>query len=125
MPIQEVKRMWRSIGYAWRGLRYIFLHEHNFRIQVYVSVALLFLIFLLPLTRAEIIVLLVLAVFVMITEIINSAMEAFIDVMKPRLSYHAQVVKDMLAAMVLLAALVSCAVGLIILVPAVFELVHK
>lgn len=125
MFAKEVSRLSRSIGHAYRGLRYVFLHEHNFRIQVVVSACLILLLFFLPLTRAEIIVLLMMAVFVMIMEIINSAMEAFIDVMKPRLTYHAQVVKDMLAAMVLLAAVAAGIVGSLIIIPALFELAYK
>lgn len=121
----HIKKLVHSIYYAWRGVRYIFLHEQNFRIQIGITLALVIIMFFLPLTRSEIIILLCLAMFVLVLEIINSAMEKFIDVVKPRLTYQAEIIKDMLAAMVLIAATVSAVVGILILLPAVFELVEK
>ncbi len=120
-----IKDMYKSFGYAWHGMRYVFVHEQNFRLQTYAAVIVLLCAFLLGLTRYEILAIVFLILLVLILELLNSAIEKFADILKPRLNIHIAVVKDILAAMVLLASVGSAAIGLIIFYPHLVELVIR
>jgi len=52
-------------------------------------------------------------------------LEKFVDIIKPRLAYQVQVVKDMMAAMVLIASFFSIVIGILILAPPFLEIMLK
>ncbi len=120
--MSEKRRFFASISYAWKGIQYVFRHERNFRIQVvaalFVTLALVFL----PVRRFEVVVSLFLICFVLILELLNTALEMFLDLFKPRLSYQAEVIKDIMAAIVFVASLTAAGVGLIIFFPYLVEI---
>ena len=113
----NVKRFFKSFRDASRGIAYVFRHEQNFRLQLLFALVVSFLMFVFDLRTAEIIVILLLIFAVLILELLNSALEKFADILKPRLHYHIEVVKDIMAAMVLVASLGATAIGIIIFWP--------
>ncbi|HYE59790.1 MAG TPA: diacylglycerol kinase family protein [Candidatus Kapabacteria bacterium] len=116
--------MIKSIIYACRGLRYAFLHEQNFRIQVGMAAIVLLFAFLLHVRLLHFLILLSLIMFVLILELINTAVEKMLDVIKPRLSFHVEEVKDVMAGAVLVAAFGAGVIGMLIFLPYIVELVH-
>jgi len=106
-----------SFGDAWQGIKYVFKHEQNFRFQAVAAVVVLVAAAVLKLDRAEFVLIFFLIIAVMVLELINSAVEKFADLLKPRLSHQIEVVKDIMAAMVFLAAFGSLVIGLIIFWP--------
>lgn len=122
--MSKVKR-WSSVQYALRGLAYVYKHERNFRVECFCTLLVLFSLFFLQFSRIEIIVLLLLCAMVLILEIVNTVAEHFLDVLKPRLSYQVQVVKDILAGMVLVSVILSFVIGCIIYIPAAIEFYHR
>ena len=95
----------------------MFRHEQNFRLQIAVAVVVLIAGIMLKLDRAEFILIFFLIIAVIVLELINSAVEKFADLLKPRLSHQIEVIKDIMAAMVFLAAFGSLVIGLIIFWP--------
>lgn len=110
-------RLARSFKDAWQGIKYVFRHEQNFRVQIAATIVVLAAGVVLKLDRAEFILIFFLIIAVIVLELINSAVEKFSDLLKPRLSHQIQVVKDIMAAMVFLAAFGSLVIGLIIFWP--------
>lgn len=108
--------------YAARGLRYVYVHEQNIRLQTAAAILVCIVGYLVQLRQSEWIVVLLLIALVIIAEVLNSIMERFIDIVKPRYQTQVQVVKDMLAAMVMLAAVTSVIIGFVIFWPHVIEL---
>lgn len=117
--------MFKSLRYAWNGMRYVFIHEQNFRLQTYVAFVVLACSFLFGLSRSEVLAVVFLILLVLILELLNSALEKFADILKPRLDLQIGVVKDIMAAMVLLASLGSACIGLVIFWPHIVELVSQ
>ena len=72
-----------------------------------------------------VIAILLLIFLVMILELINSAVEKFADVLKPRLDLQVQTVKDIMAGMVLLASLGAILIGLVIFYPHLVEVITR
>ncbi len=121
----KIKQLFNSIRYSLRGIKYVFKNEQNFRIQLFVALLVVLLMFLFSLRRSEIVVLILLIVAVLTLEILNSALEKFIDLLKPRLAPQVKVVKDMMAAMVLITALGSAIIGIMIFWPHIIEILAK
>ncbi len=111
-----------SIKHAIQGVAYVFRNEQNFRIQLVVSVLASMSSVLLPLKGSERIVVMLLIIFILVLELVNSAIEKFTDIVKPRLHDQVGVVKDIMAATVLISSAGAAMLGIIIFYPYVIEL---
>ncbi len=102
---------------AWRGVKYSFRNERNFRIEVAVGILILALAFLLQIKIWELVLIVLLIFWVLIVELINTVVERIIDIIKPKIHPYARLVKDIMAAVVLISAMMAVIVGLIIFAP--------
>ena len=118
----RVKRVFQSFYDAINGIKYVFRHEQNFQIQLLLTIFVVFLVWFFPLSKGEIIVIILLIFLVLILELMNSAFEKLADVLKPRLSQQIAMIKDIMAAMVLVASIGALIIGMIIFWPYLFEL---
>lgn len=110
-------RLFKSFKDAWRGLTTAFKSEQNFRIQIMVSLVVAGLALYFPLRVWEAILIILLVGWVLTMELLNTAFEYFIDLLKPRLHHYVYAIKDIMAAAVLVSSLVSVAIGFIIFFP--------
>lgn len=113
----SIKLLKNSFFYAWKGLKYTYQNEQNFRLQLVAALAVIILMILLRVDPWEAVILLFAIIFILTLEILNTTLERFIDLLKPRLNHYALVIKDMMAAMVFLASLGAVLIGVIIFVP--------
>jgi diacylglycerol kinase len=113
----SAKRFVHSFYDAIRGLKFTFIHEQNFRIQILLAVAVLLIAWLLPLKSWEIILIILLIISVVVMELLNTAFEYFIDLLKPRLHHYVLIVKDIMAAAVLITSLGAAIIGTLIFWP--------
>lgn len=113
----------KSIRYAIRGIGYTYSHERNFRIQFFVGALVMVLSFLFQMRAYEKIILVMMIAFVLVLELLNTTIEMFLDLLKPRLSPQVELVKDIMAGAVLLVSIGSLIVGCIIFIPYIIELV--
>lgn len=115
----EGKRKKRGIGleFALNGLKEAFLRERNFRIHVFVAIIVIGCCFYFKLAAVEWMFILIMIQTVLIAELVNSLMERMIDYIKPEYHIQAKIIKDIAAAVVLIAAIFSVIVGLIIFIP--------
>ena len=73
-------------------------------------------------SRAEAIVLILVITAVLTLEILNTTFEAMIDVLKPRMHHYVEIIKDTMAAAVLLTSLSAAVIGIVIFWPYVRSL---
>jgi diacylglycerol kinase len=59
-----------------------------------------------------------------VLELLNSVVERFVDVVKPRIHHYAMDIKDIMAAAVFVASLGALIVGIVILGPHVFVIIR-
>ena len=111
------KKFYKSLKYALRGLNYVFINEHSFRIQILSALLVLIAMIYFPLSIWERVILLMMISAVLILELINSIFERMADGMKPRLNPMVIDVKDIMAGAVLISAITSAVVALIIFWP--------
>lgn len=114
----------QSFGYALRGLRSIWQHEQNFRIQTAIALVVVVAMIFFRVTLGEAIILTMMIVFVLVLEVVNTIFEKFVDILKPRLHLYVGVIKDMMAAAVLLAASGAVAVAIMVFIPYCLQLLR-
>jgi len=107
----------RSFYFAFAGLAHLFRTQRNARIHLVIGAAAAGLAAWLQISRGEWAVLVLTIAAVIILEGLNTAIEAAVDLASPNPHPLAKIAKDVAAAMVLVAAIASIAVGLIILGP--------
>lgn len=112
----------QSIRGAGEGLKHVFKNERNFRVQIAVAVVVLIAVWYFPLSRPEMLLVISLIFAVLVMEVLNTAMETFTDLLKPRLHHYVKNVKDIMAGAVLLTSLGAAIVGLIIFLPRFIDL---
>jgi len=109
----------RSLGHAYTGLKFVW-RENNFRIQILVALVVIVLMYVYDLSRLERVALLLVIMSVLILEAMNTIFEHLADILKPRLHDYIKIIKDIMASVVLMAAVSAIIVGLIIFWPHVF-----
>lgn len=110
----------KSFSNALFGLQTVFRTERNFRIHTAFGLFIILSFLLFDFERWERITLLILVGLVLVLELLNTAFEKSLDIFKPRLSEPVKIVKDILAAAVLVASVLSLVAGVIIYLPHIF-----
>tara|TARA_Y100001968_G_scaffold51762_1_gene42724 strand:+ start:35323 stop:35781 length:459 start_codon:yes stop_codon:yes gene_type:complete len=112
-----------SFYYAFQGISYGFLSQRNFRFQVFVGAIVLLMGMLLELNAIKMAMIILTISLVLILELINTAIEATVDLAIGR-RFHplAKIAKDCSAAAVLIASLGSVLLALILLGPPLLAL---
>ncbi len=107
-----------SFRHAWDGIVHGWITQRNFRFDVAIAIAAIFLSVVLHLTLIETTIVILTIALVMALELINTAIEAVVDLTVGH-SYHdlAKVAKDCAAAAVLVAAIASISIALALFGP--------
>lgn len=115
--IPKKKQYTIGIKHALHGIRFALQTQTNFTFQVFASLGISFLGLIFGLKTQEWLILILTIFFVLTTELINSAIEIWVDsgILEPNI--YAKRVKDLSAAAVTVAVLSSVLIGLIIFLP--------
>ncbi len=112
-----IKEICKSFSCAFRGLKYALSMERNFQIEVVVAVFIITLILIFKIKSWEAVILFSMIMWVLVVELCNTIVERVVDILKPRIHPYVRLIKDMMAAVVLISAFFSAAVGIIIFYP--------
>ena len=104
------------------GLRFINSNEDNFKREILLGIIALVLSYLFKIDKIEFIIIIIVIGLVLVSEIINTAIERFVDLVSPKYNKLAGEVKDIAASSVLLMCIFSLVVGVIIFVPKIINL---
>lgn len=118
----NLKKFLRSFGYAVEGLKLAVVVDQNVKIHLVVGTVVLVASFLLQVTVFEFLFIVFAIFFVIITEMINTAIEEMTNLIVNEHRREAKIAKDVAAASVLLAAIFAVIVGSIILLPKLLAL---
>ena len=103
--------------YALQGIKYAFFTQPNFKVHSLFALLALLLAWWLHLNQLEWLVLLLTISLVIVTEMINTAIESMTDLIEEKYHQKAKIAKDVSAGMVLLASTLSVIIGLILFIP--------
>lgn len=113
----SIRRFFQSFRDACRGLRHTLKNEQNFRLQILAGIIVAGFAVYFPLKIWEIILVILLLVWVLTMELLNTAFEYVTDLLKPRLHHYVYAIKDIMAAAVFVSSLGSAIIGVIIFLP--------
>ncbi|WP_353146173.1 diacylglycerol kinase family protein [Chryseobacterium sp.] len=99
---------------AFRGVFLMIKTERNFQIELIVFFINLFLIFYLPLSGTDTLLILIVSFAVLSAEIFNTAIEKICDLIQPDFDKRIGFIKDIAAGAVVLMAILSVIVGILV-----------
>ncbi|RIH83938.1 Undecaprenol kinase [Meiothermus luteus] len=111
LPLRGLKA---SFSYAWAGLRFAWQSQRNFRLEVYIAALALGLALWL---EVDLIPVLLLVALVLGLELLNTALEALVDLVSPHYHPLAKAAKDVAAAGVLLVSGIAALIGIMLFLP--------
>ena len=117
-----IKKFLNSFTYPIKGLRYAYKNEQNLAFDVGMALVVVIFGFLFKVNKYEWAILVLTIGLVISCELINTAIEAVVDLVTEEYHPQAKVAKDTSAAAVLVFAIVAIIVGLIIIVPKIIGL---
>jgi len=120
----NLKELKISFQVAFKGIRIAIKEEQTFTIQLFIGALILILMYWLPLNNIERAILILAIILVLSLELINSQIERTLDVLYP--DFHPKVgrIKDMAAGAVLIVSIGSIFIGILILLPAILEVLN-
>lgn len=113
-------RFIKSLGFALNGIRVAIKEERNIKIQLSIALCVVVLGLYFEITTTEWIAILFCIGFVLVTELVNTAIENLIDGISPEQIHWAGKVKDIAAGAVLVASVISVIIALLIFIPYIF-----
>ena len=119
---RSIKRLINSFKYALEGIKYAFIYEQNIIVHTIVALLVIILGIILEISIFEWIICFILFGLVVSTELINTSIEAVVDLACPKIDPLAKIAKDTASGAVLVFALVAAISGLIIFVPKILNL---
>ena len=111
------RKLVKSVQFAMRGLLYAWRSEQNFRIQILAGVIVLVVAFYFRVSFMGVVALVMMMTVVLVLELLNTFFEKLVDLLSPRLHHAVGILKDVLAAAVLVASLGAIIVGILIFWP--------
>jgi diacylglycerol kinase (ATP) len=116
MNIGRSPSILQSFNFAFEGIIHVLRTQRNMRIHFMIAAGVLVAALIVGVSRLELVILLMAISFVLIAEMINSALEAGIDVATTSFDPLAKLAKDIAAGAVLIATINAVAVGYLIFV---------
>ena len=124
-PFRSVKRrphsVIQSFNYAFEGVIGVLRRERNMRIHFTIAATVLGVAIGVGVSKIELIALILAIAFVLITEMINTAVEAAVDLSTDQYNPLAKLAKDVAAGAVLISSITALAVGYLVLVERLSE----
>lgn len=111
----KLKSLLHSFRYALLGVRHCIRKERNFRVHMVAAAYVIALGVLLELDSLRFTVLILTISIVLVMEMLNTAVESLVDLASPTLHPLAKTAKDVAAGAVFVSAVVSVAVGCLLL----------
>ena len=113
------KKLINSFKCAIQGIKQAVKTERNVKIHINIMIIVIIAGIVLKINTQEWIICIILFGLVISLELVNSAIEATVDIAMPEINEKAKVAKDVAAGAVLVSAIASAIIGLIIFIPKV------
>jgi len=113
----------QSVNLAIEGIIYAARTQRHMRYHFYAALSALVLSLVLNITRNEFILLCMAIVLVLVTEMLNTAIEVTVDMISEKFHPMAKIAKDIAAGVVLIASIGALTLGYLILYPALMAAV--
>lgn len=110
-------KLLKSFTFAFAGIKEAFKSEKNLKIHFILALLAIILAIILNLSPVEWAILVITIGLVFILELINTSLEQIVDLVSPEIKEKAGIAKDVAAAGVMIAAIVSILVAAFLFLP--------
>nr|WP_330365355.1 diacylglycerol kinase family protein [Butyrivibrio fibrisolvens] len=117
---QKRSPLYKSFGYAFEGIFNTIKDERNIKIHLIVTTLVIIFGFILKISLTEWFVCILLFAIIIPLELVNTAIEAVVDLASSEYALLAKKAKDAAAGAVLVAAILSAVIGSIIFFPKLY-----
>lgn len=121
----RARTLWESFGFAFAGLRYAWRTQRNLRIHAMITLAVVILAGLFRFDALRWAILILTIAMVWAAELLNTALEAVVDLASPAPHPLARIAKDVSAGMVLACAIAAILIGMILFGPSLWALLAR
>ncbi len=111
------RRFLSSFHHARQGVIRALAMENSFRIHVTIALVVIGLLFVLGVERRDAAIIIFVISSILTLELVNTGVERFVDLLEPRVHPYAGLIKDLLAAAVLVTSLAAILIGGLVLWP--------
>lgn len=122
LKVRGVKRLRNSFKYAFQGIIYAFKYEQNVIVHFLATALVIIFGIIFKISTVEWLVILLIIGLVIATELINTSIEATIDLITDEINPIAKVAKDTAAAAVLIFGIVALIISFVIFIPKIIIL---
>lgn len=109
-----MKKFHRSLKNAGNGIKEILVFERNFKIMLFIAFVITFAMFYFPTSYVDKAILATVIFVVLTLEMVNIVIERILDFIHPGHHEEVRIIKDLIAAIVLIASLGAIIIGVII-----------
>lgn len=118
-----LKRFFKSFGYSIDGLKYSYKYEQSMFVHITMLCFVIIFGLILRISKIEWIICIILCGLVIATELINTSIEAVVDLTCPKIHPLAKIAKDTASAAVFVFAITAAISGVIIFAPKIIDFI--
>lgn len=118
------KRLIHSFGYAWEGIKCTLKNEQNMLVHLMISLFVIIAGCFFEISTLEWLICFLFMGLVMSAELMNTALEAVVDLVSPEKHPLAKIAKDAAAGAVMIVAFFAALSGAIIFLPKIIEMLR-
>ena len=111
----SINQFRRSLRHAFHGFQRALASENSFRIHVFVALCVTIALFFVRLDRIDTAFIIFVMATILVLELVNTVVERFVGLLEPRVHPYVGVIKDLMAAAVLVMTVAAGAIGILLL----------
>lgn len=123
--LRGIKRLKSSLEFAFDGLKYAYKNEQSMTVHIIITVLVIICGIIFRLNSLEWIAVVFCIGIMMCLELVNTSIEAVVDLVAEKYNEKAKVAKDVAAAVSVMFSFTSIIIGLIIFIPKVIEFIRS
>ena len=121
----SVKKRLKSFSFAFNGIKYLIIKEHNARIHIVALICVIGFGIFFNIKLTEWIAITIVVGLVILSELFNTTVERLADFVEPEWNIKIGLIKDYCAGAVLVSAIISLIVGGLIFIPRIINLIKN
>ena len=120
---KSLKRFFLSFKYAFQGIKYAYLNEQNILVMSFLGIVAIILGIVLRVSNIELIIILLLDGIILGLELINTSIEAVVDLHDgDNKSKYGKIAKDCASGGLLVLSIFALIIGILIFIPRIINL---
>ncbi len=119
------KNFFQSLKNALNGIKFVWEYGENIKIQVLFAFFAIIIGICLKISLIEFLILILTIFFVIICEVINTAIEKLVDLYTLDYNETAKIIKDVSAGAVTLSAIMSVIIGILLFLPKIINFIMR